>query len=135
MNIIGTEGSHSNTQSNKVENSSNELRMVGERLMDRYIRPSRNLEKPFVALDSASTGANVVPSAVHTINFKSDWDQRTSATGSVSFGTLHNPTLTVEFDTTGLSGNYDVIVIAELNNLILYQTNGAGATSIRRFTE
>ena len=102
--------------------------------MDRYIRPSRNLEKPFIALDSASAGANVVPSAVHTINFKSDWDQRTSATGSVSFGTLHNPTLDVTF-AAAESGNIDVIVIAELNNLILYQTNGAGATSIRRFTE
>ena len=135
MDYVAIEGSHSNTQSVKAANSTTERHMVGERLMDRYIRPSRNLEKPFIALDSSSAGANVIPSCIHTINFKSDWDQRTSATGSVSFGTLHNPTLTVEFDTTGLSGNYDVIVIAELNNLILYQTNGAGATSIRRFTE
>ena len=122
------------TQSVKTDNSTTQRHMIGERLMDRYIRPSRNLEKPFLVLDSASAGANVVPSCVHTINFKSDWDQRTSATGSVSFGTLHNPTLDVTFAATE-SGNIDIIVIAELNNLILYQTNGAGATSIRRFTE
>ena len=128
-------GVHSSITSEKTGSATTVLHMTGERLMDRYIRPSRNLEKPFIALDSASAGANVIPSAIHTINFKSDWDQRTSATGAVSFGTLHNPTLSVTFDTTGISGNYDIIVIAELNNMILYQTNGAGATSIRRITE
>ena len=111
---------------------------TGERLMDHYLRPSRNLEKNFVCFDAQSdatkVGAQVCPSAIHSINFKSDWDQRTSATGSVSFGTLHNPTLDVTF-AAAETGNIDVIVIAELNNLILYQTNGAGATSIRRFTE
>ena len=76
----------------------------------------------------------MAPSCIHTINFKSDWDQRTSATGSISFGTLHNPTLSVTFE-DAVSGSMDIIVIAELNNLVLYSTNGAGATSIRRITE
>ena len=52
----------------------------------------------------------------------------------ISFGTLHNPTLSVTFE-DAVSGSMDIIVIAELNNLVLYSTNGAGATSIRRITE
>lgn len=111
---------------------------TGERLMDHYMRPSKNLEKNFVCFDAQSdagkVGAQVAPSCIHTINFKSDWDQRTSATGSISFGTLHNPTLSVTFE-DAVSGSMDIIVIAELNNLVLYSTNGAGATSIRRITE
>ena len=133
--FVQVTGSHSNTNATKTANETTVSHMVGERLMDRYQRASKNLEQPFVALDSAAAGANVIPSCIHTINFKSDWDQRTSATGAISFGTLHNPTLSVTFDTAGISGSYDIIVVAELNNLILYSTNGAGATSIRRITE
>ena len=110
----------------------------GERLMDHYMRPSKNLEKNFVCFDAQSdagkVGAQVAPSTIHTINFKSDWDQRTSATGAVSFGTLHNPTLELTFEAAE-TGNMDIIIIAELNNLVLYNTNSAGATSIRRITE
>merc|ERR1711881_797031 len=69
-------------------------------------------------------GNQVIPSAIEVINFKSDWDQRTSATGSVSFGTLHNPTLVLNFTNT-VSNTFDVIIMAELNNLILYSTNSA----------
>ena len=111
---------------------------TGERTMDKYLRPSRNLEANFLSFDPQSdagkVGAQVAPSAIHVINFKSDWDQRTSATGSVSFGTIHNPTLDITFEAAE-TGSMDVIIIAELNNMVLYKTNGAGATSIQRITE
>jgi hypothetical protein len=136
MNFVAVSGewaSTDNFDAGTGTKTGSHTQMVGERLMDRYNQPSRNLDKDFIVYDCASSGANVNPSSVHVINFKSDWDQRTSATGSVSFGTIHNPTLELEYENTD-AAPYDVIIIAELNNLMLYKTNGAGATSIQRIT-
>jgi hypothetical protein len=112
-----------------------ERKMVGEKLMDNYLRPSKDLDDPYICYDADSHGAGVVPGSIHVINFKSDWDQRTSASGSLSFGTVHNPTLKITFPPHISDSSIDVIITAELNNLMLYQTNTAGATSIRRITE
>jgi len=114
----------------------NEEVMTGERLMDFYLQPSKSLQDQYVEFDyDVGAGSRVIPAAVQVINFKSDWDQRTSATGSLSFGTLHNPTLEIEFGSGVTNSSIYVIVIAELNNVIVYSTNSAGATSIRRITE
>ena len=139
MSINGVDRSTQGTQvALSAQAATNVTHQTGERTMDKYLRPSRNLEANFLSFDPQSdagkVGAQVAPSAIHVINFKSDWDQRTSATGSVSFGTIHNPTLDITFKDAE-TGNVDVIIIAELNNMVLYKTNGAGATSIQRITE
>lgn len=78
---------------------------------------------------------------IYCLNFKQGWNARTSADGSLSFGTLSIPQLEIEFETssdfsgTTASGNVDIVIVAEQLDLVSYQTNSAGATSIRAIQE
>lgn len=78
---------------------------------------------------------------IYCLNFKQGFSQRCNADGSLSFGTLSIPQLEIELesssDFSGLtaSGNCDIVIIAEQLDLISYQTNSQGATSIRAIQE
>eukprot|EP01049_Picozoa_sp_SAG25_P005855 SAG25_NODE_415_length_8258_cov_8.854026_6_plen_500_part_00 len=138
MGYIGVNGKHSSedlTGAAATSVNGVKTKITGEKIMDYYLQPSKELLDPFKMYDYDTNGARIIPGAFQVINFKSDWDQRTSATGSISFGTIHNPTLKITFGSGISTTSLDIIVIAELNNMILYETNGAGATSIRRITE
>ena len=135
MGFVTINGKYVSEDVSSTGSAASESKLVGERLMDYYLQPSKDLPDPYRLYDSDSNGAQICPGCFHAINFKSDWDQRTSATGSLSFGTIHNPTLKITFDASINIASLDIIIIAELNNMILYSTNTAGATSIRRITE
>ena len=109
--------------------------LTGPVLMDRYLQNSASLFESDRIIDDEDIGARVRAAGVATINFKTDWDIRSSATGSLSFGTVHNPTLELEFDSQPSANEgttVDIVIFAEVNNIMLYETNSAGATGLRR---
>ena len=109
--------------------------LTGPVLMDRYLQNSASLFESDRIIDDEDIGARVRAAGVATINFKTDWDIRSSATGSLSFGTVHNPTLELEFESQPSANEgttVDIVIFAEVNNIMLYETNSAGATGLRR---
>lgn len=106
-----------------------------------FIPPLRRVNAGSVLTANNHTGKAL--ENVFCINFKSGFKSRANADGSLSFGTLSIPQLEVQFETSATNeksglvadSNVDLVIIAEQLDLISYQTNSQGATSIRAIQE